>query len=156
IERFLAGLGAPTPGFRPTQSAAFHPGRCAALSIDGEDLGMLGEVHPDVAERYELRHRAYLAVVDFDALVRHIALVPQYSAFSKLPPADRDIALIVPEKLTAAVLETTVRSAAGVLLESARIFDVYQGANIESGYKSVAVALRFRAADRTLQENEIE
>jgi len=156
VERTLTGIGAPLPNFRATQNAPFHPGRCAALSIDGEDIGLLGEVHPDYAERYELRQRAYLAVIDFDALVRHIALVPHYTPFSKLPPADRDIALIVPEKTTAASLESSIRRAAGSLLESARVFDVYQGKNIEEGFKSIAVALRFRAADRTLQDTEVE
>jgi phenylalanyl-tRNA synthetase beta chain len=95
-------------------------------------------------------------LIDFDALVRHISIMPKYAPFSKMPPADRDIALVVPERTSAAAIESTVRSAAGVLLENARVFDVYQGENIGEGFKSVAVALRFRAPDRTLQEDEIE
>lgn len=156
VERTLAGLGAPTPIFRAAQNAPFHPGRCAAVGIDSEDVGMLGEIHPDIAERYELHHRAYIALIDFDALIRHIALVPKYTPYSKLPSADRDIALVVPEKTTAAGLETAISSAAGPLLESVRVFDVYQGEHIEEGFKSVALALRFRAADRTLREEEVE
>ena len=156
VERVLSGLGAPSPVFRGAPTAPFHPGRCAALSIDGEDLGMLGEVHPDIAERYELRQRAYLAVIDFASLVRHISIVPQYSPISRQPHSDRDIAVVVPEKVSAEALENTVRSAAGVLLESSRVFDVYQGAPIEPGFKSIAIALRFRAKDRTLGEDEIE
>lgn len=156
VERALSGLGAPTPVFRAAQNSPFHPGRCAALSINGEDLGLLGEIHPDVAERYELRQRAYIAVIDFESLVRHIAIVPQYSPISRQPHSDRDLAVVVPEKVSAAALESTVRHAAGVLLESSRVFDVYQGAPIEPDFKSVAIALRFRAQDRTLGEDEIE
>lgn len=156
VQQVLEGLGAPRPSFRATQNSPFHPGRAAALSIDGEDLGLLGEIHPDIAERYELRHRAYLAVIDFEALIRHIALVSQYSSFSKLPSADRDIALVVPEATTAAAVENSIHRAAGALLESARIFDLYRGSSIEPGFKSVAVALRFRSAERTLQEDEVE
>jgi phenylalanyl-tRNA synthetase beta chain len=156
VERIFNGLGAPTAIFRATQNPPFHPGRCAAASLNGEDVGMLGEIHPDIAQRYELRHRAYIALIDFDALVRHISIMPKFAPFSKTPPADRDIALVVPEKTNAAAIESTVRAGAGVLLESARVFDVYQGENIAKGFKSVAVALRFRAADRTLQDSEIE
>jgi phenylalanyl-tRNA synthetase beta chain len=156
VENLLRGVGAPAAVFRAAQAAPFHPGRCATLSIDGENLGCLGEVHPEVAERYELRHRACLAQIDFEALIRHIALVPQYSEQSRQPAADRDIALVVPEKITAAQIEATVRRAAGTLVESTRLFDVYTGTPIEPGFKSVALALRFRAADRTLQEEEIQ
>lgn len=156
VERIFNGLGAPTAVFRATQNSPFHPGRCAAASLNGEDVGMLGELHPDIAAHYELRHRAYVALIDFDALVRHISIMPRFAPFSKTPPADRDIALVVPEKTTAAAIENAVRAAAGVLLESARVFDVYQGENIAVGFKSVAVALRFRDPERTLQESEIE
>ena len=156
VERIFNGLGAPTAVFRVGQNPPFHPGRCAVASLNGEDVGVLGEVHPDVAERYELRHRAYIALIDFDALVRHISIMPRFAPFGKTPPADRDIALVVPEKVNAATIENTVRAAAGVLLETAHVFDVYQGENIARGFKSVAVALRFRAPDKTLQESEIE
>jgi phenylalanyl-tRNA synthetase beta chain len=156
VENLLEGIGAPGAHFQSARTPSFHPGRGATLSIDGENVGTLGEVHPTVAERFELRHRAYLATLDFESLVRHISLVPQYAPVSKQPPADRDIALVVPEKTTAAQIENSVRHAAGVLLESSRVFDVYAGAPIETGFKSVAIALRFRAEDRTLQEAEIE
>jgi phenylalanyl-tRNA synthetase beta chain len=156
VENLLRGIGAPAAQFRQSSTPPLHPGRCAALSIDGENLGFLGEVHPEIAERYELRHRAFLATIDFEALIRHITIVPQYAPFSNRPPADRDIALVVPEKTTAAQLEATIRRAGGVLLESMRLFDLYTGAPIEPGFKSVAVALRLRATDHTLQEEEIE
>jgi phenylalanyl-tRNA synthetase beta chain len=156
VENLLRGIGAPMPLFRQSSTPPLHPGRCAALSIDGENLGFLGEVHPEIAERYELRHRAFLATIDFEALIRHITIVPQYVPFGNNPPADRDIALVVPDKITAAQLETTIRRAGGELLETSRLFDIYTGSPIEPGFKSVAVALRLRAADRTLQEAEIE
>jgi phenylalanyl-tRNA synthetase beta chain len=156
VENLLSGIGVPAPFLRQSSTPPFHPGRCAALSIDGENLGFLGEVHPEIAERYELRHRAFLATIDFEALIRHITIVPQYLPFGNRPPADRDIAFIVPQAITAAQIEATIRQAGRGLLETARLFDIYTGAPIEPGFKSVAIALRLRAADHTLQEEEIE
>jgi phenylalanyl-tRNA synthetase beta chain len=156
VENVLRGIGVPPAVFRAASTPPFHPGRCATLSIDGENLGYLGEVHPDIAERYELRHRAYLASIDFESLVRHISIVPQFSPFSNRPAADRDIALVIPEKITVAQLENTIARAASTLLESSRVFDIYTGSPIEAGFKSVAVALRLRSSERTLQEEEIE
>lgn len=156
VENVFQEFGAPQPIFRPARHPAFHPGRCAALDVDGQELGIIGEIHPDTAEVWDLAGRAWVALVDFDVLVRHITVVPQYRPFAKFPAADRDLAFVVPQTLLAGVLTGAVRRAGGDLLESARIFDVYQGKNIPEGSKSLALALRFRAADRTLGESEIE
>jgi phenylalanyl-tRNA synthetase beta chain len=156
VQRMLEALGAPQAQYRAAKSPPFHPGRCAALSIDDEDLGLLGELHPDIAERYDLRHRAYIAVIDFDALVRHISLMKEVAPISRFPSADRDLALVLPASVPAASVEATIANSGGDLLESVRIFDVYTGAPIPEGYKSLALALSLRAADRSLTEGEVE
>jgi len=156
VQQMLETLGAPAAQYRAAKLAPFHPGRCAALSIDGEDLGMLGQLHPEIAERYDLRHRAYLADIDLDALVRHISLIKELVPLSRFPSADRDLALVLPESVPAAAVDATIRSAGGDLLESVQVFDVYTGAPIPAGFKSLALALRLRAADRTLTEGEVD
>ncbi len=156
VENVLREFGAPHPVLSPSNAPSFHPGRCAALSLNGEELGILGEIHPRVAGEFELSHRAYVAQIDFDALVRHISLVRQYAPFSKFPAISRDLALVCPRGLAASSIVDAAWRAGGSLLESARIFDVYQGANVADNEKSVALSLRFRASDRTLAESEIE
>ncbi|RYG68351.1 phenylalanine--tRNA ligase subunit beta [bacterium] len=155
VENVLREFGAPVPFLAPSQHPSFHPGRCASLAFGGAELGIMGEVHPKVAEAFELSHRAYIAQIDFDALVRHISLVRQYAPFSRFPAIERDLALLVPQDLPASSLVDAAWQASGELLESARIFDVYQGANLPEGTKSVALALRFRAAERTLSDGEV-
>ncbi len=156
VENVLREFGAPTPLLWPATHPAFHPGRCASLALGGEELGVLGEIHPRVAADFELSQRAYIAQIDFDALVRHVSLVRQYRPFSRFPAIERDLALVVPRNVAAGTLVDAAWRGGGQLLESARIFDVYQGPNIPADAKSIALALRFRAFDRTLSEGEVE
>ncbi|HVF10285.1 MAG TPA: phenylalanine--tRNA ligase subunit beta [Abditibacteriaceae bacterium] len=156
VETLLKVLGAPAPRYQAVSDAPFHPGRAAALSLDDEVLGVMGEVHPEVRERYELRHRAYLAEIDFDVLVRHVALTTKYQPLPRFPSADRDLALVLSTATVAAEVDATIRAAGGPLLESVQIFDVYGGPPIPAGHKSLALALRFRAPDRTLTDDEVD
>lgn len=156
IERLLSALGAPPPQYRAMQAEPFHPGRCAALVIEGQDIGTLGELHPAVAQRYELQHRAYLASIEFDTLVRHISLVRSLTPLPRFPAVDRDLALVVRAEAAAGTVEEVLRRAGGPLLESLHLFDVYTGQPIPAGFKSVALALRFRAPDRTLTDAEVD
>ncbi len=156
VENVLREFGAPNPVLSRASAPSFHVGRCATLSLNGEELGILGEVHPLVAEQFEIGGRAYIAQIDFDALVRHISLVRQYQPFSKFPAIERDLALLCPRALAAASISDAAWRAGGPLLENARIFDVYQGENIGADQKSVTLGLRFRALDRTLGETEVE
>lgn len=156
LESVLREFGAPPVSFNPARHKSFHPGRCAAVSLDGQDLGIIGEIHPTVAEAFELANRAYVAELNFDTLVRHLALVKRHKTFSRLPPADRELAFLVPQNLPAANLVETARVAGGELLEYVRVFDVYQGERVPEGTKSLGLSLRFRAADRTLSKNEVD
>lgn len=156
IERVCDAIGAPAPLLRATESDSFHPGRCATVTIDGEDVAVLGEVHPTVAARYDLKHRAYVAEIDFDALVRHVSLLRRYTPLPRFPAAERDLALIVAQATPAAEVKRTIIAAAGPMLEDAALFDVYTGRPIAEGSVSLTFALRFRAPDRTLTDDEVQ
>lgn len=137
-----------------TEAAPWHPGRCAEISVTGEVIGFAGELHPEVCRAFGLPPRSSAAEIDLDAL---IALAPaggEVSAISAHPVAKEDVALVVDADVPAAEVEAALRSGAGPLLESVRLFDVYVGEQIGAGQKSLAFALRFRARDRTLTDGE--
>lgn len=140
----------------PHPHPALHPGRAAVLRLGGEDVGWLGELHPVVAERFQIEtFPAQVAEIDAAALVSHAVAGRAYRPIARFPAARRDIAVIVDRATLASELERVVRAAGGQMLESARIFDVYQGPNLPAGKKSVALAMEFRAPDATLKEDEI-
>ena len=156
VETALSELGAPRVHFSKTTRAPFHPGRCAVLSIDSQDIGVMGEVHPEVRARYDLNQRAYIAILDFDILARHVNLLRPHSPVSRFPMVERDLALVLNDDVAAMRVENVLRSAGGELLREARVFDVYKGAPIPEGQKSVAIALRFQSNERTLKDEETE
>ncbi|SDB91999.1 phenylalanyl-tRNA synthetase beta subunit [Raineyella antarctica] len=139
---------------RAAEVAPWHPGRCAELSVAGTVVGHAGELHPTVCEAYGLPARTCAAELDLDLL---IALAPeggQVASISSHPVAKEDVALVVDASVASADVEAALVRGAGDLLESVRLFDVYEGEQIPAGKKSLAYALRFRAADRTLKDKE--
>ncbi len=156
VENVLLEFGAPSPMLAPIKNPSLHPGRAASISIGGEEMGFLGEVHPQIAAAWDLPGRVYIARIDFDALVRHVSLVRKYQPFSKFPGVERDLALLVPANIPAANLTDAARRAGGELLRDVHVFDVYNGVGIPEGFKSVAISMLFRAPERTLVESEIE
>ena len=133
---------------------AFHPGRTAELRCAGSLVGYAGELHPQVAEAEHLPARTSVMEVDFSALLEAAPANITAEPISGYPQTTQDVALIVEETVTAAALQTTLTEGAGELLESIELFDVYSGAGIDEGKKSLAFALRFRAQDRTLTSEE--
>jgi phenylalanyl-tRNA synthetase beta chain len=134
--------------------APWHPGRCAAIIVDGETVGHAGELHPRVLKAYGLPPRVAAAEVDLDALIAASPAVGPRPEFSSYPVAKEDLALVVDASVPAGPLERTLASASP-LIESARLFDVYVGGQVPEGKKSLAFALRLRAADRTLTDDDI-
>jgi phenylalanyl-tRNA synthetase beta chain len=132
----------------------WHPGRCAVLSVAGVELGHAGELHPQVCASFGLPARSAAVEIDLDVLMARAVDVVPGPAFSTFPVAKEDVALVVPDHVTTAELEAALREGAGEHLESIRLFDVYTGDQVEAGHKSLAFALRFRAPDRTLTEQE--
>ncbi|GAA1144171.1 phenylalanine--tRNA ligase subunit beta [Nocardioides aquiterrae] len=134
--------------------APWHPGRCAQLAVAGEPIGYAGELHPKVCQAFGLPARSAAVELDLDALMRRARDVVPGPEFSTYPLAKEDVALIVANDVPAADVEAALREGAGPLLESVRLFDVYTGDQVGEGRKSLAFALRFRAPDRTLTEEE--
>lgn len=134
--------------------APWHPGRCAELTVDGEAVGHAGELHPTVCKAFGLPPRSVAAEVDLDVLIGRAVHLRRAPTFSSYPVAKEDVALVVDVAVPAAEVEAALREGAGELLESIRLFDVYTGDQVGEGRKSLAYALRFRAADRTLKEGE--
>ncbi|HEX8552267.1 MAG TPA: phenylalanine--tRNA ligase subunit beta [Abditibacteriaceae bacterium] len=156
LETALAEIGTPPLSWQNAAPEGFHPGRAADLLIDGQWLGMMGEVHPDVAAAFNLTARAYMAEIDFDALARHLTIARSYQPLPRFPFADRDLALVLDKELQASHVESVVRGGAGPFAREVRTFDVYTGPPIPEGKKSIALSLRFRADDRTLTDVEID
>ncbi len=140
---------------RAADVAPWHPGRCAQVVLGDRVIGTAGEIAPRVNENFGLPKRTVAFEVDLDALVLHANVTPSAPRIWTFPIAKEDIALVVAKNVAASDVLDTVRVAAGELLEDIRLFDVYEGAQVPEGHKSLAFALRFRAADRTLSAEEV-
>ena len=137
---------------RAAQQAPWHPGRCAELVVGDTVVGYAGELHPSVVKAFELPARTAAVELDLDLLVSLFGGAGVLDPVSAQPVAKEDIALIVDESVPVAELQAAVESGGGELLESVRLFDIYRGAQVPEGKKSVAFALRLRASDRTLTD----
>jgi phenylalanyl-tRNA synthetase beta chain len=153
VRRLAAELGTPLE-VRQANVMPWHPGRCAAFTVAGVELGHAGELHPAVCARFGLPARSAAVEIDLDLLMAHATAVTPGPSFSSFPLAKEDVALVVAADVPAATVEAALREGAGELLESVRLFDVYTGEQVGDGKKSLAFALRFRAPDRTLTEAE--
>jgi phenylalanyl-tRNA synthetase beta chain len=138
----------------PASRAPWHPGRCAVVRVAGAELGHAGELHPRACQALGLPARTAVVEIDLDALIRHARDVAPGPDFSTYPLAKEDVALVVDDTVASAEVEAALREGAGALLESIRLFDVFTGEQVGAGRKSLAFALRFRAPDRTLTEEE--
>jgi phenylalanyl-tRNA synthetase beta chain len=139
---------------RSTARAPWHPGRCAEVSVGDAVIGHAGELHPKVCEAYGVPTRTVAAELDLDRLLEQAPDAIAAPSYSDFPLAKEDVALVVDESVAAGDVEAALRDGAGDLLESIRLFDVFTGAQVGEGKKSLAFALRFRAPDRTLTEDE--
>lgn len=132
-----------------------HPGRQANISYAGEIIGYLGEVHPQVLDNYNIGDRAYIAVLDMPAIYDKTTFDRKYEGIAKYPAVSRDISMIMPKSLQVGDVEEVIRKKGGSLLESYELFDIYEGAQIRLGFKSVAYSIVFRAKDHTLEDKEV-
>ena len=132
-----------------------HPGRQANMIYEGKVVGYLGEVHPAVADNYSIGEKAYIAVIDILDVLEFAGFNHKYTGIAKYPAVTRDLSLVVPHAVLAGQVEEIFDQRGGNILESYQLFDIYEGAQIEKGFKSMAYSLVFRAHDKTLGENEI-
>ena len=134
----------------------YHPGRCAKVTIDGMDVGYLGQIHPLVAKNYGMDCEVYCAEISFTKLLQVQLPAPTYVPLPKYPAVNRDLSLICDETVTVASVEDVIAGAAGKLLRSVRLFDIYRGVGVPAGKKSLAFSLELRADDRTLTDADSE
>ena len=157
VEALLSGLHLAEVVFEPVTHPTFLPGRTARVLVSGQQLGTLGEIHPQIRAAFDLPPGPVcLAELDLDGLLRCVPSTYRVAAVPRFPPALQDIALVVDEEVSAATVMGVVHAAAGPLLAEVRLFDVYRGPQLPPGQKSLAFSLVFQAADRTLTDAEVE
>ncbi|KEI14874.1 phenylalanyl-tRNA synthetase subunit beta [Clostridium novyi B str. ATCC 27606] len=155
VENILDTLGITKVKFqRESENPSFHPGKTAALYIKKDFIGVVGEVHPDVAENYEVDERCYVAELNMDVLFKYAQTEKKYVELPKFPAVTRDIAILVDRDILVQEIEDTIKNQGGKLLESVKLFDVYQGKQIPEDKKSIAYALVYRG-DRTLTDKDV-
>jgi len=157
VEALLSQLNLPRADYTAvTDDPSYHPGRFAVISVNGAEIGSIGEVHPAVAENFELGERTYVARLDIAAMFAAQLPEASYRALPRFPASTRDLAVLCDEATPVAVIEKEIRDAVGSILEQVNLFDVYRGNQVPEGKKSVAYALVLRAADRTLTVEECD
>lgn len=157
VEEFLDKVGiSGRKTYEPKSGKPFlHPGRQANILYGETVLGYLGEVHPSVADSYGIGEKAYIAVLDMPEVTKLATFDRKYLGIAKYPAVTRDISMVVPKNILAGDIENVILQRGGKILEECSLFDIYEGAQIKNGFKSMAYSIVFRAKDRTLEENDI-
>lgn len=157
VEEFLAQIGMNGKvSYDGKHGKTFlHPGRGAVMSYEGKTIGFLGEVHPEVCKNYDMKCRAYVAVLDMPEILPFATFDRKYEGIAKFPAVSRDLSMVVPKEIPVGDIEAMISQRAGKLLEEVKLFDVYEGDQIKAGFKSVAYSITFRAKDRTLEEADV-
>ena len=157
LDAILTGLRIQKPSYcAVTDNPSYHPGRCAKVTICGVDVGYIGQVHPLVSKNYGLDCEVYCAEINFNALFDLQLPDPTYVPLPKYPTVNRDLSFVCDESITVAQAQTTIEFAAGKLLRNVKLFDIYRGAGVAEGKKSLAFSLELRADDRTLTDADSE
>ena len=157
LEAVFAGLRMKKASYHAVKdNPSYHPGRCAAVSIDGVVVGVMGQVHPLVAKNYGIDTDVYCAEINFTKLLSYRLPDATYTPLPKYPAVTRDLALICDESVTVSQAEDVITAAAGKLLRDVRLFDIYRGVGVPEGKKSMAFSLELRADDRTLTDTDSE
>ena len=155
LDACLGSLGAPACTYQRAAAELFHPGRCAAVIIDGRQLGYVGEVHPTALSSAKVDGRVVAFEIDVQPVVE-AAPVPRAQPLPRFPGIERDLAVVVEEHVAAGALLAAIKEAGGNLLEAARAFDEYHGTQVPEGSKSIAFTLTFRSPERTLTDAEVD
>ena len=157
LEAIITGLNLPKDNYTAVKdNPSYHPGRCAKVSINGIDLGYMGQIHPLVAANYDMDGEVYCVEVDLSAMFDLRLPDATYVPLPKYPSVTRDLALVCDESVTVASCEDVITASAGKLLRGVKLFDIYRGTGIPEGKKSLAFSLELRADDRTLTDTDSE
>jgi len=156
VENVLDILGINNASFkRESENTTYHPGKTSNLYVKREFVGVVGEIHPSVSENYEVLPRCYIAELNLDILYENADLNNKYKSLPKFPAVTRDIALLVEDAILVQDIEDIIIKQGGNILESVKLFDVYKGAQIAEGKKSIAYAIVYRRSDKTLTDEEV-
>jgi len=157
VEEFFESIGMKAKAqYDPNAGKPYlHPGRQANIIYDGKVVGYLGEVHPEVLDNYDIGTKVYVAVLDMPEITPLATFNRKYEGITRFPAVTRDISMVVPKEILVGQIETMIAQRGGKILESYELFDVYEGAQIKEGFKSVAYSITFRAKDRTLEEADV-
>ena len=157
LEAVFAGLRLKKASYAAVNdNPCYHPGRCAMVSIDGVEVGYMGQVHPLVAKNYGIDAEVYCAEISLTKLYDLQLPEATYTPLPKYPTVSRDLALVCDEAVTVAQAEAVIAASAGKLLRGVRLFDIYRGIGVPEGKKSMAFSLELRADDRTLTDADSE
>ena len=156
VENLLDSLGLKSASFkRMSENPSYHPGKTAELILGRTSLGVLGEIHPDVNENYGVDVPCYVTELDLDAMYNFSKTEKAYKPLPKYPAITRDIALLVDDAVLVQEIEDAIRKAGGQVVEKVELFDVYKGAQIPEGKKSIAYAIAYRDPSKTLKDKDI-
>ncbi len=156
VENVLSALGIKKAKYvRESENPTFHPGKTAAIQLRGKSAGVFGEIHPDVQEEYGLETPCYVAELDLDLLYEAADMKKVYTPIPKFPAATRDLAILVDDDVLVGDIEEAIRKAGGNLVEKVELFDIYKGAQIARGKKSIAYAIVYRDLKKSLKDEEV-
>jgi phenylalanyl-tRNA synthetase beta chain len=157
VEEFFAQLGMKSKARYDAHAGIpyLHPGRQANIIYANQVVGYLGEVHPQVQDNYGIGERAYIANIDIPAILSFVKFAPKFEGIAKFPAVTRDLSMVMKKELTIGEVEELIAKKAGKLLEDIKLFDIYEGAQIAEGHKSVAFSLVFRSKEKTLEDSDI-
>ncbi len=165
VNEFLERAGLFRNGNEPEYTAEMgenehpylHPGRKAKICYDGKDIGYIGEVHPMVCKNYDIKDRVVVAVIDMPRVLAFTETVSvrKFKGISNFPASTRDFSMVVPRELPVGKIEHVFKEKGGAYLEGFTLFDLYEGAQIGVGFKSVAYSLSFRAKDKSLSDEDV-
>jgi phenylalanyl-tRNA synthetase beta chain len=156
VEVVAESLALPALAFaQKTDSGHLHPGRAAVIMLGDREVGTIGQLHPHIASRYKFKQPVLIAELNFDMLLQSEAAEARYSPLPKYPAVARDVSLLAAKEVAWAAVEREIAALGLPELESVRLFDLYEGRELPEGKHSLALALRYRAADRTLTEAEV-
>lgn len=156
LENLFEDIGVVGLSFEPeTANSSFHPGRTGRIMAGETVLGIVGELHPDVLENYEIPQRVVGCELDLVAVASVSGNPRRYRQLPRFPGVERDIAVVVKQDVSVGDLLRLIRKAGGTLLREVKLFDVYRGEHVKEGYQSLAFSLKFQADDRTLTDAEV-
>lgn len=156
VEAVLAALRVANYTLTTTDEPYYHPGVSASYKVDGVTIATLGELHPQVAKNYDLEGKCYLFEINISALLETVRSQLQYTPISKFPGITRDLAIVAPKSVSAEMIQQIILANGGDKLESAYVFDVYEGEHIAEGFRSLAYTIGFRSTEGTLTDADVD